>query len=192
MLLYPVGVWASLRVFDQHTAIGLIALMLVPLLVWNVIVARGLRFPLMLQGIAIVTILGAAYFIDEPVLLRAVPPLIGLSFTLNFFVSLLRGRPLVESFARMQKSDLTQEEVTYCRRATWYWVAVLTANTIMVTAAIFLKQTWQWLVAAAPASYILIGLAFVAEYVFRRYRFREFDLAKPWDRVLHRVLGGAR
>jgi uncharacterized membrane protein len=192
MLLYPIGVWVCLRLFDQHTAIGLIALMLVPLLVWNVIVARGLRFPLLLQGVAIITILGTAYLVNEPLLLRAVPPLIGLSFTLNFFISLLRGQPLVESFARMQKADLSAQEVTYCRRATWYWVLVLALNTLMVTAAIFLKETWQWLVAAAPASYILIGLAFVAEYVYRKHRFREFDMAKPWDRMLHRVMGGAR
>ncbi|MBW2264020.1 MAG: hypothetical protein JRG91_18820 [Deltaproteobacteria bacterium] len=181
-----------LRTFDQHTAIGLIALMLVPLLVWNVIVARGLRFPLALQGTAIISILAVAYFVDEPLLLRTVPPLIGLSFTLNFFISLVRGRPLVESFARMQKPELSPQEVTYCRRATWYWVAVLASNTMMVTAAIFLNQTWQWLVAAAPASYFLIGFAFVSEYVYRKHRFREFDMGKPWDRMLHRLMGGAR
>lgn len=189
MLLYPVGVWASLRLFDQRTAIGIIALMLVPLLVWNVIQTRGLRFPLLLQGGAILAILGSAYVVGEPVLLRAVPPLIGLSFTLNFFISLIRGRPLVESFARMQKPELSQEEITYCRRATWYWVGVLALNTVMVTAAIFLRETWHWLVAAAPASYLLIGLAFLVEYLYRKRRFREFDLRKPWDRILRRVMG---
>jgi uncharacterized membrane protein len=190
MVLYPVAVWVCLRTLDQRTAIGLIALMLVPLIVWNAVVREGLRFPILLQGAAILTILAVAYFVNQPLLLRSVPPLIGLSFTLNFLVSIPRGTPLVESFARMQKPVLSDEEVVYCRRATWYWVAVLGTNTLMVTGAIFLKEIWQWFVMAAPASYALIGLAFAAEYVYRKHRFREFDLSKPWDRVLSRVMGG--
>jgi uncharacterized membrane protein len=188
--MYPVCVWICLKAFDQRTAIGIIALLLIPLLVWNAVLARAIRLPLVLQGVAIIAILGAAYLINEPLLLRAVPPLIGLSFTLNFLLSIIRRQPLVESFARMQKPELSPEEVVYCRRATWYWVVVLALNTLMVSGAVFLREIWQWFVTVAPASYALLGLAFVVEYIYRKHRFREFDASKPWDRVLHRVLGG--
>jgi uncharacterized membrane protein len=192
LLLYPVAVWACLRLFDTRTAVGVIALLLVPLLVWNAVLSRGLRFPLVFQGAIVVVILATAFFTDNDVVLRAVPALIAASFTANFLVSLARGRPIVEVFARMHKERLSHEEVVYCRRATWYWVGVQAAVTVLVTAAIFLRQTWQWLVVAAPASYALIGLAFAAEYTYRRWRFREFDVSRPWDRLLLRVMGAGR
>ncbi len=189
LIIYPVAVWASLRLFEQRTAIGIIALLLVPVLAWNVVVGKQYRFPLIFQGTVVLAILATAFLTGSEMVLRSVPPLIGLSFTLNFFLSIVRGKPLVEIFARMQKDDLGTEEVVYCRRATWYWVGVQVLVTALVTAAVFLEETWQWLVVAAPASYAILGAAFCLEYTYRRWRFREFDSKRPWDRVLAWVMG---
>lgn len=191
LITYPVAVWLCLRFFEQRTAIGLIALLLIPLLVWNIIAARKVRFPLIFQGVIVLAILGTAFFTGNELVLRAVPPLIGLSFTLNFLVSILRGKPLIEQFARMQKEDLAHEEVDYCRRATWYWVVVQALVTALVTGAIFLRETWQWLVAAAPASYVILGLGFALEYTYRRFRFREFNDRNPYDRLLRKLMGAS-
>lgn len=192
MVAYPSIVFLCLHFLEQRVAMGLIAVLLVPLLVWIAASSRGLRFPVVLQGIVVLSILGTAFLVGKPVILRAVPPLIALSFAMNFLVSILRGRPMVETLARMTKPDLPREEVRYCRNATWYWVGVQILLAALVTAAIFLKEIWQWFVVAAPVPYVIMGVAFAAEYVYRKRRFGDLDPSKPWDRLIGLVIRGRR
>jgi uncharacterized membrane protein len=93
-----------------------------------------------------------------------------------FASSLRRGHvPLVESFARMQKKDLSDEELRYCRTVTVIWAVYLTACGVSGLLLAWLSSPATWAVFTGAGSYVLVAALFGAEYVFRTIRFRRAD-----------------
>ena len=117
------------------------------------------------------SLLGAAF--DDSRFLLLLPSATQLGFAGVFAASLRRPRvPLVEQFARMQKKDLPDEEVRYCRSVTVVWAGYLSA-----CAAVGLVLAWAaspviWAIFTGAGSYVAVGILFGAEFAYRKVRFR--------------------
>ena len=72
-------------------------------------------------------LLGSAVSGDHRFLL-ATPVLINAGLFITFAGSLRTDTPLIERFARMQVSDLSAEELRYCRSVTQVWSAFFVLN----------------------------------------------------------------
>jgi len=129
----------------------------------------------------------ATLWLDDRRYMLALPVLINAGLFSLFFGSLRSPMPLVERFARMRVSDLSEAERHYCRSVTKLWSAFFVFNG--ATAAVLAARSSLdlWTLYTGLISYILVGLVGAGEYTVRKYRFGRFgdNLA---DRLLRAVL----
>jgi uncharacterized membrane protein len=108
--------------------------------------------------------------------LMYLPPILIPASVLAVFAGSLRaGRtPVVEQVAtQIRGSALPMELQSYCRRVTQVWVLFLGG---LATAALLLAlfaSPGLWSTMTNGVLYLLIGLLFVGEYLYRRWRFRD-------------------
>jgi uncharacterized membrane protein len=108
--------------------------------------------------------------------LLLLPSATQLGFAGVFASSLRAGRvPLVETFARMQKKNLSDAELRYCRTVTVIWAVYLTACAVSGLLLAWLASPATWAVFTGAGSYVLVAALFGVEYVFRSIRFRSAE-----------------
>lgn len=144
----------------------------------------ALRLPLVAVASA-----GASVVTGDPRALLVLPSLSQAAFAGVFFAS-LRGTPLVEHFARMQKPDLAPAQIRYCRTVTWVWGFVLSGAAVVGLALAAWASIAVWTAFTAVGCYVLVAVTFAIEYVVRKIRFREYGstgVASLFDRVLAKL-----
>ena len=109
------------------------------------------------------------------------PVLVNAALLATFGGSLFRGQPMVERFARIQVSDLSTEEIGYCRRVTLVWCAFFVGNGRIALTLAISGDVEAWAIFTGFISYLLIGMLFAVEFIYRHYRFRRYTggLADP-------------
>jgi uncharacterized membrane protein len=188
VVAYPVAIFYSLGHFSPRT-VGLVALALV--IPGMLLRARrappehlvaALRVPLSILSLLL---LGA--WLDDARFVLALPVLVNLALLAQFAGSLRGQVSMVERFARMQKHDLSSAEVAHCRQATLAWCALFVLNGGVSLTLALLGWTRAWAIWTGAIAYALMGTLFAAEYVLRKFRFREYGrglhdraLAKLW------------
>jgi len=188
ILTYPVIAYVSIDNLGIRMASLVLLLLVLGSTLVRILSMRALWRPLLLQAVAVGLILGAGYFSQSPFTMKLIPALIALSASVNFFLSLWKT-PVIESFARMQKPELSPDEVRYTRTWTHLWGWTMAADTLICLGAAVQDSLRLWLVLCFPVSYALIGLVFCTEYVIRKKRFGEFNEALIWDRIIKAALG---
>jgi len=188
ILAYPVIAYLSIDNLGIRMASLVLLLLVLGSTIVRILGTRALWRPLLLQAGAVGLILTAGYVARSPFYMKLVPALIALSAALNFFLS-LRKVPVIESFARMQKPELSPDEVRYTRTWTHLWGWTMAADTVICLAAALQGSLRLWLILCFPLSYVLIGLVFCTEYIIRKKRFGEYNEALVWDRIIKAVLG---
>lgn len=142
---------------------------------------------LLYQVLAMAAIVGGAAASKSPFALRVAPFMISLTFIAVFATS-LKTVPIIERFARLADPNLSAAEVRYCKKLTKAWMGVLFANSVLVFTAAFVEDKLIWTILVGPASYALLGSAFVVEYPYRKWRFRKFNDKNPVDRILKKAM----
>lgn len=191
-VMYPLAVYYGLTRLGTRSVVVLLAVMLAlsALLKWKTLI----REPRELAGILLVgAALSLSALFDDHRFLLATPVLINAGLFVTFAGSLRTDTPLIERFARMQVSDLSEEELRYCRRVTQVWSAFFVLNGGTALALALLAPLSWWALYNGLLAYVLIGLLGASEYVIRKRRFGRFG-DNPLDRALRAVLApdGAR
>ncbi len=187
LLLYPLIVFFGLSYLGvRWTALILLALMtrrFVALAVTN----RKISRILLVQAAAMGTIIGTAAAIGSVFALHVAPFAVSLTF-IALFVTSLKGTPIIERFARLQKPDLPPAEVKYCLNLTKIWIGFLSANSCLLLFAALYADAKLWAILVGPVSYGLFGAMFSVEYVIRKWRFQDFNQDNLIDKLLKSVL----
>lgn len=188
LVLYPVIVFAGLRYLGVRTTALLLFLFMGRRFISMILSSRSTSTPVLVQAAVIAAIQGAAAATGSALALRGSPFVISLTFVAHFVLS-LRTTPLVETFARMERPDLPEAHVAYCRRVTEVWIGVLSLNSILLLVAMLIEDEATWAILVGPVSYGIIGLTFAVEYAYRKWRFQDFRRNSAIDRLLKPVLG---
>lgn len=188
---YPLAVYYGLtRLGTRSVAILLAVLLLVGALLKAKSLLREPR-----EAVGLMVSLGALVLsgvLDDHRFLLITPVLINAGLFITFAGSLRTATPLVERFARMQVSDLSAEELRYCRSVTQVWSAFFVLNGATAALLALLAPLSWWALYNGLLAYVLIGLLGATEYVIRKRRFGRFG-DNVIDRALQSVLGqGAR
>ncbi len=178
-LAYPLAVYYGLTTLGTRSVVLVLAALLI---VSAIAKRRELSSLLWVAALLALT----AFFNDHRFLL-ATPVLINAGLLATFSGSLRTQTPIVERFARMQVSDLSAEEVAYCRRVTQVWSAFFVLNGTIAGVLALAAPLSVWALYTGLVAYGLIGLLGGSEYVIRKRRFGRFG-NNPIDRVLQAVL----
>jgi len=189
-LVYPFAIYFGMLNFGAR-GVGLVMLVLIiPFVIRRArrldgrAIGTVLEAPVIIVALALVTVA-----VDDIAAVLVLPVLINGALCVTFARSLRKEHSMVENFARLLVSDLSAEEITYCRSVTRAWCVFFIVNG--VTAAIFAiaaPLSW-WVVYTGLLSYALIGIFFSVEVLIRFHRFRRTGM--PWlDRALGRLWRG--
>jgi len=195
VLLYPLIVLGGLTYLSVRWTALLLLMLLGRRIVALVLTTRSTSVPVIIQVVSTAAIIGAAAATGSEIYLRFTPFLISLVFITQFVISLREGStPIIERFARLKRPDLPPDHVSYCRTLTKVWLLVFVGNSTLVLSAAFVEAKVIWALMVGPVSYFYLGSFITAEYLFRKWKFQDFDPASFVDRMLRPILGrgGAR
>jgi uncharacterized membrane protein len=187
LLLYPALVYFGLQYLGVRWTALAVLILVGRRFVVAALTQRSTSKIVLVQAGAMVTILALAALTDHPLGLRLAPFAVSLTFIATFAIS-LKTRPIIERFARMMRPDLPPDEVAYCRRLTHVWIGVLTANSLLLLAAVFVERDSLWTILVGPVSYGLFGVVFMVEYPYRKWLFQDFNTRNLLDRLLKTLL----
>jgi uncharacterized membrane protein len=185
IILYPVAVYFGLSRFDL-SKVGLVLIILVGLGLLPRIkslrqreqLSAILPLPLSIAGLILLSMI-----LDDPRFILGLPVLINLVLLFGFARSLKSEESMIERFARMQSPDLSEEQQGYCRSVTLVWCGFFVINaSIAGTLALLFLISW-WTLYTGLISYLLMVVLFSAEYIIRKYRFREYG-NRAHDRLI--------
>ena len=96
------------------------------------------------------------------------PVMISLSVAAIFGLSLLFPPSLVERIARRREPDLNQQGVRYTKRVTQIWFVFLLSNASISAGTAIWGTVAEWTLWNGLISYLLMGLLFAGEMIWRR------------------------
>ena len=102
------------------------------------------------------------------------PLLISTTFLISFSYSFLSPPNTIEVFARRLVSDLSIEEIAYCRRVALIWVCFLGVNGGAAYYTACCTSLKIWSLYNGFITYIMMGLLFALELSYRSWRFRRY------------------
>ena len=126
-------------------------------------------------GLAGFALLAAAPLVADPDALLKFPPIIiNLALAVWFGRTLAPGEePMISWFARLVRAtELPPELARYTRRSTAMWTAFFVSMAAAAAALAVLATPQTWSLFSNGIDYLLVGVLFVGEYVFRRMRYR--------------------
>jgi uncharacterized membrane protein len=168
-LAYPLIIFFLLR----HEAAGAAAALLVAVLAWRL---RYQRHRLVWLGVAVLSVLLVLLLFDVAVIPKLLPPLIHAGLFYMFSTS-LGSVPLIERFARLERPELPQAVVAYCRRLTVMWSGFFAVNVALTAWLALGGDDVLWVLYNGLLVYLLIAALLVGEALWRRHRFPELGHA---------------
>jgi uncharacterized membrane protein len=134
-----------------------------------------------------VPLLAILYFVEPRQLLFVPPVLINLLGGALFAASLRRGRePVISRIARLDRGELSNELAVYTRRLTWIWTFFFAFMVLLCVLLALSAPLPVWSLFANIINYLLVGLLFFGEFVYRRLRYSHYVHASPL-RVILRI-----
>jgi len=123
---------------------------------------------------------------NDPRGLLLSPALVNLALLAVFAASFASRETVIESLALAHGAAGSQELTAYCRRVTAIWCAFFAANAgVSAWLALFGTRA-SWALYTGLVAYLLTGLLFATEFVYRHWRFRRY-VGLPTDPLLRRL-----
>jgi len=174
-IAYPVLIFFALAWLEPRE-VGLVVLGLAGLRLVTARFGAAMAFAreVWLPAVAVAVVAVGTAIWNDPMGLLLAPVLINVALLMSFGGSLFGARPIVERFARLQSDDLSEAEVVYCRRVTRVWCVFFVVNGSIALYLALARDIETWAFFTGFISYVLIGLLFATEYVYRHWRFRRY------------------
>lgn len=181
---YPVLVYLGLKSLAPKTVAFALGTLLLVRFLAGLHSGGGLRLgALLLPPLALCA---AAAYANRPEFILYLPVFTALAMLASFGFTLFRGPSAVEAIARVRKPVMSAEEIAYCRRVTEIWVGFFVLNGAIGLGTIHWGSMEAWAFYNGFLAYVLMGLLFAVEFVYRHWRFRRY-VGLPTDPLFRRL-----
>jgi uncharacterized membrane protein len=172
LILYPILIFLGLKFFNiKIVGVGASILLASRLGFFKGQSLLGFYVLIALIISLILNLLGVLFQLNT--LYKFYPIIINFSLLTAFAHSLRGPQSIVEQFARIQKSKLSDQEIRYTRNVTKIWIIFFGVNGSIATYTAIFRTTEEWAFYNGFFSYILCGLLFCGEKIFRSYYLRK-------------------
>ena len=161
-LSYPFIVFVALQ---KHISLRFMALFLVVIIVANFFKTGKKSF--LFCGLLLATSL---YISNNNLFLKVYPVMMNLLVCMGFLLS-LKTEPLITTFAKRMKKNLSECELLYTKKLTVIWGVFMAMNVLVSFITVFLSDD-IWVMYNGFVSYILMFILFVGEFFVRRRLFK--------------------
>ena len=140
-------------------------------------------YPVLIYSIFTVLAVTDLFFAN---LLLMVPALMNGVLLVSFGRTLVYPPTVIERIAGTMTKDLSRNEVLYCKNVTMVWCLFFTLNGSMALLLAFFSSLEVWTLYNGVIAYVLMGLLFLVEFIYRHWRFRRY-VGTPLDPLLRRI-----
>ena len=181
---YPALVYFGLKTLPPKTVALTLGALLLARLMSGISTAGGLRLGgLLLPPLALCA---ASAYANSREFMLYLPVFTALAMLASFGFTLVRGPSFVETIARLRKPEMSAEEIAYCRRITEIWVGFFLVNGAIALGTIHWGSLEAWAFYNGFLAYVLMGVLFAVEFVYRHWRFRRY-VGLPTDPLFRRL-----
>jgi len=128
---------------------------------------RALSLPVVLVALVYL----ATMIANDGRIFLFVPALVSIALLIGFGRSLIAPPSMIEVFARLEEPDLSADKVPYCRRVTMVWIGFFIFNAALSSYLGYRGGMTAWTLYNGTIAYVLIGLLFGGEFLYRQIRF---------------------
>ena len=187
VVAYPLMVFGGLWMLQPRVVASLLGVVLLARVVtrWRHVSRNAFR-PLTPPVTAVLVVLALSALFNEGQVLLFVPVLMNLALLVTFARTLWRPPSVVEVLARLRHGSLSADAIVYCRRVTGVWCGFFLLNGGIILGLAVHGELARWTLYTGGVAYILMGLLFATEVMYRAWRFRRYD-AGVVDCLLRRV-----
>lgn len=167
-LLYAPLIFLSLRYYDiQHAAIVIFVLATFWFLFGLKKIEITILFPIFYMLIALL-----AYFSKAFLVLKIMPLLLSILFSLFLLISYIQKRSLILYLAKkFSRHTISEKEALYIQRSTLFWFFITLINSTIHLWS-YLSNTMEfWLYYSSIGWYFLFLFAGVVQFIHRKYWF---------------------
>ena len=140
-------------------------------------------YPVLIYSIFTVLAVTDLFFAN---LLLMVPALMNGVLLVSFGRTIMYPPTVIERIAGTMTKDLSRNEVLYCKNVTMVWCLFFTLNGSMALLLAFFSSLEVWTLYNGVIAYVLMGLLFLVEFIYRHWRFRRY-VGTPLDPLLRRI-----
>lgn len=108
---------------------------------------------------------------DQSLILQLYPILISLLFLIVFASSLRSEKSIIEHLASHFEKEISVEKSAYMRAVTQLWCGFFVVNMMISALSWYCASAAVWALYNGLISYILMGILFATEYIYRRLIF---------------------
>jgi uncharacterized membrane protein len=186
-LAYPILIYFALGRFEPRVvAAGLLVLLALRISITARARLASYTRVFWLPVASVGLVAGVTGALNHPLGLLAAPVLVSGALLAVFALSLWQPQCIVERFARLQATSFSEEEIRYCRRVTVMWCGFFLANGAVALGLALARNLEAWTLYTGLISYVLIGLVFGSEFIYRQWRFRRY-VGLPTDAFFRRI-----
>ncbi|NOY72549.1 MAG: hypothetical protein GXP14_09265 [Gammaproteobacteria bacterium] len=135
--------------------------------------------------VALISVIAVCHYYGASIYLSYLPPVVIFMLFLFVFSSSLRKNqtPIVTDIAEKSRGFLAPEIRNYTRSVTIFWSFFFLVMTIwtMVLPWLVSPTIWSWF--TNFVHYVLVAVFFVAEYYYRKWRFRGYKHPGLWSYI---------
>lgn len=102
------------------------------------------------------------------------PTIVNLAFFLLFLYS-LKSEPFITKIARLKDGNLSKNIENYTKNLTLIWIAFFALNGMVSALLAILENKIYWSFYCGFFSYILIGVLFALEFIFRKFYIKRVE-----------------
>jgi uncharacterized membrane protein len=188
-LAYPVIVWIGLSYLGTRAVSVMVLALLVPMLAFRLRRAdRATFWSIVRVPIAILALVVLGAVTEDARFVLAMPVVINLVLFATFGETLRAGQiPMIERFARLVETELSDEKKAHCRTWTVRWCIFFALNASIALGLGLFATPFVWAAYNGGIAYALIGIMFAIEYVARKSRFRDDAPRNAMDRLMAKV-----
>ena len=175
-LAYPFVVFLGLSRFPPGVFGALLALLI---LIRMRAISAHLKKTMTLGGYLIIGYAALIVWLDSERLLRLYPVLINLLVFMLFASTLLSPPSMIEHISRRAGMEVPPSGVAYTHKLTLVWCVFFLINAAAAGTTAIAASRATWALYNGFISYVLMGLLFGAEYLYRQHYKRQHSVNRP-------------
>ncbi len=154
--------------------------------------AKNLKIRISKALVSVCLLLGAFYL--QSITAKIIPVLIQVILIFYFGRTLLaeRGPSFIERFVRLEFPEFPPGVSEYCRQLTVIWTGFFAFNILMCIILALWSSDYWWALYNGLIIYLMMGLLFTGEYIYRHFRFPDLGIPDPKSTIRTMIVNGRR
>lgn len=168
VLAYPLVVFYGLQHFELSHVLLVLMILAVARVVMECMNKKSIiQSTAFWTGLLLLLLVSVTWLMQQTVYLKLYPVAVNLIFFVVFALSLKSDKSMIQRFAEFKEKNITGEKKRYMENLTLVWCGFFIVNGLISAYTVWLASEAVWALYNGLISYLLMGLLFGVELIYR-------------------------